>query len=79
MLPNLSFPHEPIVWIGLVTAIIGAVAVFFPNFLTAEQQKAVVGLVVVAVPLILSFVGRSQVTPNAKLPAVPPAPPAAPA
>jgi drug/metabolite transporter (DMT)-like permease len=64
---NISFPHEPAVWIGLATAIIGAVAVFWPNFLTGDQQKAIVGLIVVATPIILSFVTRSQVTPNAKI------------
>jgi hypothetical protein len=64
---NLSFPQEPAIWIGLATAIIGAIAVFWPNFLTADEQKAIVGLVVVATPIVLSFVTRSQVTPNAKV------------
>ena len=59
--------REPAVYIGLVTAIIGAVAVFWPNFLSHDQQQAVVALVVVATPIILSFVTRSQVTPNSKV------------
>jgi drug/metabolite transporter (DMT)-like permease len=63
----LSFPNEPNVWIGLATGIIGAVAVFWPNFLTPDQQKAVIGLVVLVVPIVLSFVSRSQVTPTATL------------
>jgi drug/metabolite transporter (DMT)-like permease len=64
---NLSFSNEPAVWLGLVTAIIGLVVVFFPGLLTTDQQKAIVGLAAVAVPVILSFVTRSQVTPNAKV------------
>ena len=64
---NLSFSNEPAVWLGLVTAIIGLVVVFFPGLLTTDQQKAVVGLAAVAIPIILSFVTRSQVTPNAKV------------
>jgi hypothetical protein len=69
---NLSFSQEPAVYVGLVTALIGLVAVFWPNFLTAEQQKAAVAFVVVAAPIILSFVTRSQVTPVAAPPKVGP-------
>jgi drug/metabolite transporter (DMT)-like permease len=64
---NISFPHEPAVWIGFATAIIGVVAVFWPNFLTADQQKALLAAIVAGTPIILSFVTRSQVTANAKL------------
>ena len=89
---NLSFSYEPAVWLGLLTAIIGLVVVFFPGLLTTDQQKAIVGLAAVAIPIVLSFVTRSQVTPNAKIapaaqnivvpvpapstPVVPPVPPA---
>jgi hypothetical protein len=64
---NLSFSNEPALYIGLLTAIIDAVAVFFPSSLTSEQKTTLVGLVTVLVPVILSFVTRSQVTPNAKV------------
>jgi hypothetical protein len=85
---NISFSMEPAVWLGLLTAIIGLVVVFFPGLLTTDQQKAIVGLAAVAIPIVLSFVTRSQVTPNAKVaptgqnivvpipaPPTPPAPP----
>jgi hypothetical protein len=64
---NISFPQEPAVWIGLITAVIDAVAVFFPTTLSAEQKTVLVGLVTTLVPVILAFVTRSQVTPNAKV------------
>jgi hypothetical protein len=64
---KLSFSQEPTLWIGLLTAVIDAIAVFFPSTLTAEQKTTLVGLVTVLVPVILSFVTRSQVTPNAKV------------
>lgn len=72
---NLSFSQEPAVWIGLLTAIIDAVAVFFPSKLTGEQKTTLVGLVTFLVPIALSFVTRQNVTPVAKAPAV--VPPAA--
>ena len=64
---NFSFSNEPAVWLGLVTAVIGLVVVFFPGLLTSDQQKAVVGFAAVVVPIVLSLVTRSQVTPNAKV------------
>jgi drug/metabolite transporter (DMT)-like permease len=64
---KLSFPQEPAVWIGLATAVIGVVAVFWPNFLTPDQQKTLLAAIVAATPIVLSFVTRSQVTPNAKV------------
>jgi hypothetical protein len=72
---NLSFDKEPAVWIGLLTAIIDAVAIFFPASLTPEQKTALVAVVTVLVPIALSFVVRSNVTPNAKLAPNPPAQP----
>ena len=63
---NLSFSQEPSVWIGLIAAALGLVVVFFPGLLNSDQQKAILGLAAVAIPVILSFVTRSQVTPNAK-------------
>jgi hypothetical protein len=66
-MPNISFSNEPNVWIGLLTAAIDALAVFFPSTLNAEQKTTLVGLVTVLVPVVLSFVSRSQVTPNAKV------------
>lgn len=66
-MPNISFSQEPAVWIGLVTALIDAVTVFFPTSLNTEQKTTLVGLVTVLVPVILSFVTRSQVTANAKV------------
>jgi hypothetical protein len=72
---KFSFSQEPAVYIGLLTAIIDAIAVFFPSSLTADQKTTLVGVVTVAVPVILSFVTRSQVSPTAKpvVAAVPPA------
>jgi hypothetical protein len=71
---KFSFSNEPAVYIGLLTAIIDAIAVFFPSSLTADQKTTLVGVVTVAVPVILSFVTRSQVTPTAPKPvSVPPA------
>ena len=67
MFSNLSFPNEPAVWIGLLTAIIDAIAVFFPTKLTVEQKTVLVGLVTTLVPVVLSFVVRQNVTPNAKV------------
>jgi hypothetical protein len=63
----LGFSNEPALYIGLLTAIIDAIAVFFPSKLTPEQKTTLVGLVTVLVPVVLSFVTRSQVTPNAKV------------
>jgi hypothetical protein len=68
---KFSFSQEPAVWIGVLTAIIDAVAVFFPTALTADQKVTLVGLVTTLVPLALSFVVRSQVSPVANLPAPP--------
>lgn len=66
---KLSFDQEPAVWIGLLTAIIDAVTVFFPTKLTPEQKTTLVGLVTVLVPIVLSFVVRQKVTPVVNLPA----------
>jgi uncharacterized membrane protein len=66
-MPNISFSQEPAVWIGLITAVIDAVTVFFPTSLNSEQKTTLVGLVTVLVPVILSFVVRQNVTPNAKV------------
>jgi len=81
-MPNISFTYEPALWIGVLTAIIDAVAVFFPSALTTEQKTALVGLVTVIVPLLGSVVVRQTSTPNAKLAApttpVAPAPPSVP-
>lgn len=79
---SLSFSQEPAVWIGLITALLDAVAVFFPGKLTADQKTAIAAVITIAVPIILSFVTRSQVTPVATLgikppPVVPAVPPAA--
>jgi uncharacterized membrane protein len=68
---KFSFSQEPAVWIGLLTAIIDAIAVFFPSTLTGEQKVTLVGVVTTLVPVVLSFVTRSQVSPVAKAPAPP--------
>jgi hypothetical protein len=73
-LPNISFSHEPAVWIGLLTAAIDALVVFFPTAMTPDQKTALIGLVTVLVPVALSFVVRQTSTPNAKLAPAPPAP-----
>lgn len=65
---KFSFDQEPAVWIGLLTAIIDAVAVFFPTRLSTEQKTTLVGLVTVLVPVVLSFVVRQKVTPVVNLP-----------
>lgn len=65
---KFSFSQEPAVYIGLLTAIIDAIAVFFPSKLTNDQKTTLVGLVTVLVPVALSFVVRQNVTPVAKLP-----------
>lgn len=67
-MPNISFSHEPALWIGAITAAIDAFAVFFPSKMTPDQKTALVGLVTVIVPLVLSVVVRQTVTPNAKMP-----------
>jgi len=67
-LGNLSFSQEPAVWIGLLTAIIDAAAVFFPTKLSADQKVVLIGLVTTLVPLALSFVVRQNVTPVAPPP-----------
>jgi hypothetical protein len=54
--------HEPVVWIGLVDALI-IVAVTFGVPITPEQKTAVDG-VLAALGLLIT---RSQVTPNAKV------------
>lgn len=66
---KFSFNQEPAVWIGLITAIIDAIAVFFPTALTTDQKTALVAVVTMAAPIVLSFVTRSQVTPTANVPA----------
>lgn len=72
---KLSFSQEPAVWIGLATAILDAAAVFFPGHLTDDQKRALVAIITIGVPIVLSFVTRSQVTPVAKV-AAPVPPPA---
>lgn len=64
---KFSFSNEPAVYIGLLTAIIDAIAVFFPSSLTGEQKTTLVAVVTTFVPVVLSFVTRSQVSPVAKL------------
>jgi hypothetical protein len=64
---NVSFSNEPAVYIGLLTAVIDAIAVFFPTTLTPEQKTVLVGLVTTLVPVVLSFVVRQNVTANAKV------------
>lgn len=73
-----AFSQEPAVWMGLVAAVIGLVVVFFPGLLTTDQQKAILGFAAAAIPVAISFVVRSQVTPVAKAASAPAvAPPAA--
>lgn len=69
---KFSFSQEPAVWVGLITAVLGLVVVFFPGLLNSDQQKAILGLAVVAIPVVLSFVTRSQVSPVAPAPTVQP-------
>ena len=72
--------HEPVVWIGFIDALI-ILAVTF-GVPISDEQKTAIDAVLGAVGLLLT---RSQVTPNAKVAAVPqnvvvevPAPPVPP-
>ena len=62
--------NEPLVTLASITA--GATAllallVAFGIPITQEQQIAILGVVAVAAPFVVAFVGRGQVTPNANV------------
>jgi hypothetical protein len=72
MLANLAPSQEPALWAGVVTAILGVIVVFLPRFgvtLSKDEYTAVAALAVAVIPVVLALLVRSNVTPNASLPA----------
>jgi hypothetical protein len=65
--------NEPVLWIGLVDALI-ILAVTFGVHIT-DAEKAAIDGTLAAIGLLVT---RSQVTANAKLPSPPPVPPTPP-
>jgi uncharacterized membrane protein len=79
MLSNLTPAQEPVAWGALVTALLELAVVFAPRFgieISVNEQAALAGLFVVAIPIIVGLFVRQSTTPVAVPPA--PAPPATP-
>ena len=62
---------EPSVIVSTLIALVGALFVllraFFPDFLTLDQEAAITGVLVIALPLIVGFIVRGKVTANANV------------
>lgn len=63
---NLTFPMEPALWAGAITAGVD-LAIAFGVPITPDQKIAILGVISPVIALIAAFVVRSQVTPTAKL------------
>lgn len=60
--------REPLITVAAILSLVGAVVgvlVAFGVDLTAEQEKAVLGLAAVLAPWVVALVGRRRVTPVA--------------
>jgi hypothetical protein len=59
-----SAPSEPLITVGAITAGVTAVLALLVAFglsLSADQQAAILGVVAVVAPLVVSLVGRGRV------------------
>lgn len=77
---NLTPAQEPAVWGALVTAILGVIVVFLPRFgvtLSKDEYTAIAALAAVLIPVVIGFVVRQNVTPNAPPPTPAQGPPKA--
>lgn len=63
---NLTFPMEPALWAGAITAAVD-LAIAFGVPITPDQKIAILGIISPVIALIAAFVVRQNVTPTAKL------------
>ena len=67
---SLSPAQEPVAWGALGTALLELAVIFAPRFgihITGDEQAALSAVLVAAIPIIVGFFVRQQVTPVAKL------------
>ena len=60
--------REPLITIGTLTALVAAVVALLVAFgvpLTGDQREAILGAAAVVAPLVVAFLSRPKVTPNA--------------
>ena len=60
--------REPLLTIGTLTALVAAVVALLVAFgvpLTGDQREAILGAAAVVAPLVVAFLSRPKVTPNA--------------
>lgn len=62
--------NEPVLAAGTAAGLVGAVLTLLVAFgvhVTEDQQKAILAVVVLVVPIVAAIIARSKVTPVAKL------------
>lgn len=62
--------NEPVLAAGSIAGLVGAVLTLLVAFgvhVTEDQQKAILAVVVLVVPIVAAIIARSKVVPQAKL------------
>lgn len=68
--PADPMSSEPLVTVASITAGVAAIIALLVSFgvpVTPEQQTAILGVVAVVAPIVVAFVARGHVTPNARV------------
>jgi hypothetical protein len=80
MIANLVPSQEPVAWGALATAILGLLVVFAPRFgvhIGQDEQAALGAFLIIAIPIVVGYFVRNNVTPTAPAPKPVSVPPAA--